>query len=236
MAVADVFAGLSPDSAKPAIADALKPAAHITYMNNAAGLAAQQIDMMSQQNTKHDEAVAAGKTAIDDAFSGFNQPYYDAYGAAYKNNYEPGLDQDYSLAKGKLTAILAGRDTLDGTVGANALSQQQKTYNNAQGDIANHAADAQNGLRSTVDNTKGQLYAQNINAADPLSMAAQAQAQAGALVAPQSYPTLSNVFADGLSALGTANKANAGSMNPAPWNVGGGGPPLASGNGSALFG
>lgn len=235
MAVADVFSGLSPDSAKPAIADALKPAAHITYMNNAAGLAAQQIDMMSQQNAKHDAAVGAGKSAIDDAFSGFSDPYYENYRKTYIDNFQPGLDQDYSLAKGKLTAILAGRDTLDGTVGANALSQQQKTYNNAQGDIANHAADAENGLKSAVDTSKGQLYAQNINAADPLAMAAQAQAQAGALVSPQSYPSLSNVFADGLSGFATANKANAGSMNPAPWNTGNG-PPLASGNGSGIFG
>jgi hypothetical protein len=52
-------------------------------------------------------------------------------------------------------------------------------------------------------------------------MASQAQAQAGALVSPQSYPTLSNVFADGLSGFATANKANkesASSANVWPWN------------------
>jgi hypothetical protein len=62
--------------------------------------------------------------------------------------------------------------------------------------------------RQIFRSTKGQLYAENGNAADPLAAASQAQAQAGALVNPASYGggQLSNVFADGLSAFSTANR------------------------------
>jgi hypothetical protein len=206
----------------------------------AAAAAQAQIDMMERRQKQHDSAVLSGKGAIDDAFKGFDQPYYDRYRDSYVQNYEPQLDQDYSRAKGKLTAILAGRDTLDSSIGADSLAAQQKTYNNAQADITNRAADATNGLKSTVSNTKGQLYANNVNAADPLAAAAQAQAQAGALVNPASYPTLSNVFADGLSAFSTANNANKQSANASnlfPWNAQqqNSNSPLASGNGSGVF-
>jgi hypothetical protein len=71
--------------------------------------------------------------------------------------------------------------------------------------------------------------------ADPLTMASQAQAQAGTIVSPQSYPTLSNVFADGLSGFATANNTNKQSMNPWSWNQTQSNSGQPSGNGSAVF-
>jgi hypothetical protein len=94
------------------------------------------------------------------------------------------------------------------------LAQLDKAYANSQSDIANQAPDAENSFNSNVDNTKTNLYTMNANAADPLTTAAQAQASAGAIVAPQSYPTLSNVFGDALSPFATANKTNSQSMTP----------------------
>jgi len=201
--------------------------------NGAAAAAQQQTALMEAQNTKHDAAVTAGKSSIDDAFKQFDDPYYAGFTKSFKDAYNPALDDQYSQAKDKLTAILAGRDILDSTPGAEAVSRQAKTYNDAQSDIGNKATDATNSLRSTVDNTKGQLYAENANVADPLSMATQAQAQAGSIVSPQSYPTLSNVFADGLAGVSTGVKANQQSMNP--WFQAPAGPKLASGNGSGVF-
>jgi hypothetical protein len=208
----------------------------------AAAAAQASIAAMERRQRQHDEAVTAGKGAIDQAFSGFGDDYFQKYNDAYQNRYQPELSDMYSKAKGKLTAILAGRETLDSSIGADSLAAQQKTYNNAQADITNRAADATNGLKSTVSNTKGQLYANNVNAADPLAAASQAQAQAGALVNPASYGgQLSNVFADGLSAFSTANTANkssASASNLFPWNAQqqyGSAPPLASGQGSGVF-
>lgn len=207
--------------------------------NGAAATAAaaqQQTAMMEAQNAKHDSAVSAGKSSIDDAFAQFDDPYYQKFAQIYKDALNPQLDQQYVLARDKLTAVLAGRDTLDSTPGAQALSQQSKTYNDTQATIGNNATSAANSLRTNVDNTKGQLYAENTATADPLTMAAQVQAQSGALVAPQPSPTLSNVFADGLSSLATTNKANSQSMNPYPWNQSGTTSQAPSGNGSAVFG
>jgi hypothetical protein len=149
---------------------------------------------MEDQQRKHDEAVASGKASIDSAFGQFDPAYYDRYKQSYLDAYNPQLNDQYAVAKDKLISALAGRDTLESSIGANALSQLDKTKHNAEVDIGNAATDASNGLRSKVDSAKSNLYSLNASAADPLATASQAQSQAGAIVSPQSYPTLTDVF------------------------------------------
>jgi hypothetical protein len=177
--------------------------------------AKQQIDLMEQQQAAHDAAVAQGKNSIDAAFSQFDDPaYYEKYKQSYLDAYNPQLNDQYGIARDKLIATLAGNDTLESTVGANALSQLDKTRDNAQIGIANSASGAVNGLKSNISNTKTNLYGMNASAADPTAAASQAQAQAGAIVSPQSYPTLTDVFAGALAPFAAAAKSNAGSFNP----------------------
>lgn len=183
--------------------------------NGAAAAANQQTQLLEQQQATHDSDVAAGKTAIDSAFSQFDQPYFDNYATSYENAYNPQLTDQYGIAKDKLTAMLAGNGQLGGSAGNNSLAQLDKTYANNQTDIANQAADAENTAKTNVANQKSNLYAMNASAADPASAASQAQASAGSIVSPQSYPTLSNVFGDALSSVATAQKANTNSLTPA---------------------
>jgi hypothetical protein len=198
--------------------------------------AKQQIALMEQQQAAHDAAVAQGKNSIDAAFSQYDPAYYEKYKQSYLDAYNPQLQDQYGIARDKLIATLAGKDTLESTVGANALSQLDKTRDNAQIGIANAATDAANGLKSNVDTAKTNLYSMNASAADPTAAASQAQAQAGAIVSPQSYPTLTDVFAGALAPFAAAAKSNAGSLNPIF------GPPTSSspsgpkGQGSAVFG
>lgn len=182
--------------------------------NGAAAAAQQQTQMLEAQQAKHDSDVAAGKTSIDNAFSQFDQPYFDKFGQAFQNNYQPQLTDQYGIAKDKLTAMLAGTDQLGSSVGNNSQAMLDKDLAYGQSDIANKSADAENNFKTSVDNTKSNLYNLNASAADPEMMAQQAQAQSGAIVAPQSYPTLSNYFGDALNSVATATKANQGSMYP----------------------
>lgn len=204
--------------------------------NGAAAAAEAQRQMMEAQQKKHDDAVTAGKKSIDDSFAQFDDPYFDKYQHSYVDVYNPQLDDQYKIAKDKLTSALAGKGQLEGSAGASALSRLDKTYNDTRADIGNRSVDATNAFRSSVDNTKGNLYTQNSATADPLTMAAQAQAQSGAIVAPQSYPTLGDVFSGALAPYATATKVNNQSMNPNPnfnpvnWFA------PVGGQGSAVFG
>lgn len=196
-------------------------------------LAAQQQQQIQAQEDQRKGAVATGKSSIDSAFGQFDQPYFDNYTKSYTAAQDAPLADQYGIAKDKLTAALAGRDTLESTGGINALSQLDKTNEDAQGQIGAQAVDATNQLRTTVNNSKNNLYAENAAAADPLAAASSAQATAGSIVAPQSAPTLSNVFAGVLQPFATAQKVNSQSLYPS--NVGGNNAPI-SGNGSGVFG
>lgn len=194
-------------------------------------LAAQQQAATRAQEDKRQAAITQGKSSIDSAFSQFDQPYFDNYTKTYTAAQDAPLADQYGIAKDKLTAALAGRDVLESSGGANALSQLDKTNQDAQAQIGGQAVDATNQLRSNINNTKTGLYAENANAADPLAASSEAQATAGTIVAPQTVPTLSNVFASALQPVATAAKVNSGSLFPNQnFNA-----PL-SGNGSGVFG
>jgi hypothetical protein len=184
------------------------------FGNAAADAAQQQISMIEAQQHRHDQAVAQGKSSIDKAFEQFTPDYFNKYKQSYIDAYNPQLKDQYGIAKDSLTASLADRDILESTPGANAFGQLSKTLNNTEAEIGNRATDASNGLRATVDNTKTNLYGLNANAADPLTVAAQAQAQSGAIVSPQSMSPLGNVFAGVLGPYAAAQKTNQSGMTP----------------------
>lgn len=199
--------------------------------HSAQDAALQQQQATQAQEAKRQAAIAQGKSSIDSAFSQFDQPYFDNYTKTYTTAQNGGLADQYAIAKDKLVAALAGRDTLESTGGANAISQLDKTNQDAQAQIGSNAVDATNQLKSSVNNAKTGLYNQNINAADPLAAASEAQATAGTIVAPQSIPSMSGVFASALQPFATAQKVNNGSLFPSQnYNA-----PI-SGSGSGVFG
>ena len=177
-------------------------------------LAAQQQQATQAAEDKRVGAIGAGKASIDSAFSQFDQPYYDKYTKAYTAAQDAPLADQYGIAKDKMVAALAGRDTLESTAGANSLAQLDKTNEDAQANIGNAAVDAMNQLKGTVNNAKNSLYAENTAAADPLAAATSAQATAGSIVAPSSLPQMSDVFAGSLQPLATAQKVNSQSLTP----------------------
>lgn len=202
---------------------------------SAQDLAAQQAQMTQAQEDQRTAAIGQGRQSIDSAFSQFTPDYYSNYTKAYTAAQDAPLADQYGIAKDQLTAALAGRDTLGSSSGNNAIAQLDKTNEDAQGQIGNAAVDATNSLKSTVNNSKNNLYAENTAAADPLAAASEAQAGAGSIVAPSSVPTMSNVFAGALQPFATAQKVNQQSMYPNSVSTASLSAPL-SGSGSAVFG
>lgn len=176
-----------------------------------ANAANAQNAQINQQQAAHDAAVGQGKQNIDSAFSQFTPDYFKGITGAYEKAYNPQLDDQFGIARDQLTSALAGNDTLGSTAGANATAQLEKQYHTSQADIAGKGQDAANSLQGQVNNSKTGLYTMNQSAADPLMAQSQATAATGALVAPQNYPSLGNVFQGVLGPLASAQKTNAGS-------------------------
>lgn len=156
--------------------------------------------------------ITEGKGRIDEAFSQFNDDYYDQYNQDYLGYYTPQLEDQYSTARDKLTAALAGRGVLEGTPGASKIAELDKKYNATRTQVANDAEAASRDLRTRVENNKTDLYSLNQSSADPEGIGARAIGQATALEAPPTFSPLGEVFATLLGTVGN-HYANAQNSN-----------------------
>lgn len=200
------------------------------------GGASAQAAQMRADEERRQANIREGQSGIDKAFSQFNPAYYDKFKTDYTGFYTPQIEDQYAKAQDKLRAALAGRGTLESTVGAAKFGELAKTRADSEADIGNQSADAANNLKKQVEDTKSNLYSINTSAADPAGISARAIGEASAIVAPQSLTPLGQVFASVLQPLATFNKADGTSMNPRlPWNTNSGTAPLA-GRGSSLYG
>lgn len=160
-----------------------------------AGDPAQQV---LDQEALRQSNVMLGKGKIDTAFKQFDDPYYASYKEAYKGNYIPQIDEQYTTAVGKMMAQLAKRGIDLSSIGAAKQGKLASDYVDAKTTIAGEAESAANALRGNVENTKSNLYALNTSSADPAAADAQALAQAKTLVAPPQYSPIGDVFASAL--------------------------------------
>jgi hypothetical protein len=182
---------------------------------DASAAAAAQAQISAQQ-AQTNSNITQGQNNIDSAFAQFTPDYYSGVTQAYENAEDPALANQYSIAQDQLTAQLAGTGMGQSSVGNNAQAQLELTNANNQAQIADAGANAANTLKTTVNNTEDNLSAMNAAAANPSLAATDADAQSAALVAPQAYPSLSNVFASVLSPIASAGKAASGTMNLTP--------------------
>lgn len=141
-------------------------------------------------------AIAQGNTNIDSAFGQFNDGYFQNFKDTYRGHYNPQLDQQFSDSIGKLTAALAGRGQLGGTVGDKAFGDVSGRYDDERARIGNDAETAAADMLGKIENQKTGLYTLNQAAADPEGINARARAEATSLVAPPTYSQLGYVFKD----------------------------------------
>lgn len=206
--------------------------------NTAAAAATQAAAEQKKVENKRQEKIRTGQANIDTAFSQFDPQYYDKFKQTYSDAYLPQIQEQYGVAKDKLTAVLAGRGMLESTPGAVKFGQAERTRADAAANVGNMGIDAANQMKQKIDASKTNLYNLNASAGDPSMAAAQATGAAASFAAPPTLSPLGSVFASTLNGLGTYNKADANSMSPQlPWNTGGyyAGAPL-SGRGSSLNG
>jgi hypothetical protein len=172
-------------------------------------------------------AIAQGNANIDAAFSQFDDDYFRNFKNTYRGYYNPQLDEQYADSVGKLTAALAGRGQLGGTVGDDAFRNVVGRYDDERARIGNEAETAAADLLGRIEGQKSGLYTLNQAAADPEGINARARAEATSLVAPPTYSQLGQVFQDLINPyLGyrnsLQNSLSAGTYTPAYATISGG--------------
>ena len=145
---------------------------------------------------KRQGRISEGTSAIDSAFSSYNDDFYNQYQSDYGGYYQPQLDDQYSDARERLTLQLAKQGNLTSSTGADQFGDLKSRYDDRGTSISNEAMDASNSLRRSVDSNKSQLYADNRSSADPGNAAKAARSLATSLQPGTPSSPLADTFAD----------------------------------------
>lgn len=147
----------------------------------------QRTAQAATEQARADEArrqqmIQESRGAVDTAFAGFNDDYYNQASQRYADANLPALDDDYKKSLDKLKAALAGRGTLESTVGINQIAELDKRAAQERATISSKGMDFANSLRERVGSSKNTLYDAATSAADPQGFAARATGEATNLV------------------------------------------------------
>jgi hypothetical protein len=136
--------------------------------SKSSNLAIVQQQQQEAADTRAKEAarqarLTQGVNAINSAFSGFGDDYYNKYRQGVLDYYTPQVGDQYTKAKDKLTYDLARAGTLDSTMAATQQADLDKQNKLNMADIYNKADTGAANVRSRVAtekaNATNQLYA-----------------------------------------------------------------------------
>lgn len=160
-------------------------------------------EIARQQEQERQQRITQGQGAIDNAFAGYNDDYFDTYKKNYLDYYNPQIDEKYANAQRDLRYNAARAGILDSSGGQRLFGDLGKAYTDQRRAVESDALNATNQQRTNVETTKSDLYSQNTAAADPSLAAINAAGRAGALQTPPTYSPVGDLFS-GLTNAGSA--------------------------------
>ena len=167
--------------------------------NSASKIAAQQrADEVARQGR-----ITSGMGSIDSAFSGFNDDYYAKRAKDYVDFATPTLNKQARATHDDLIYALSRTGNLDSSAAIKKNADLTDETNAQRIGIANTGLDQANQLRSSVENTRGNVVAQLNATGDSSAAAAAALRDTSNLNQPQGYSPLGNLFSSFASTLGS---------------------------------
>ncbi|MES3016205.1 MAG: hypothetical protein V4721_00440 [Bacteroidota bacterium] len=94
--------------------------------------------------------IRSNVSSIDQAFSQFDDSYYNKAGQNLRDYYNPQLQDQFEKAQRKVTLDLADRDLLDSSVAGKKAGELKELFDREQQGIESRAQDASNSVRSDV--------------------------------------------------------------------------------------
>jgi hypothetical protein len=171
---------------------------------------------LREQERQREERVQTGQASIDEAFSRFDDDYFNNYSSNVAGSLRPGVMDEYDQTRGGVVASLAGRGMLNSTEGARTTTRLETALGDTLGRVEDRASDAARQLRGNVEDQRSNLYSMNLAAADPSLASSQAMGSATALVAPREVSPMEGAFAGFMGPLMMSQQARMNRPLPAP--------------------
>lgn len=156
-------------------------------------------EIARKQEEERQARIAEGRTAIDNAFAQFDDPFYAQRQQEYLDYYIPQIERQYADTARQLKLALARSGNLNSGSGARQLGNLFERYNDIRAVYANNAIAHANQIRGNVESTRDDLYQQNRSAADPSAIAASAAARATPLAGPSQLDPIGDLFSSALN-------------------------------------
>lgn len=161
----------------------------------------QRADEVSRQ-----ARITQGMGDIANVFGGFNDGFYKKRYDDYMGYAEPQIDQQAGDARNQLIYALSRTGNLDSSAASKESADLTQEANQQRINAANQAQNEENGLRSNVEQTRGNVVSE-LNATGNAQEAANASASAiQNLNQPAGFSPLGTLFAgfaNGLQAIGS---------------------------------
>ena len=173
---------------------------------------AAQTQLMQQQadQTKADAdaraaSIATGKQSIDDAFSGFDDNFFNGVSKAYTDYAQPQLDDQYDQAKKNITYALARNGTINSSIAGDEFGTLAKQYATNQTGIQATGDNYANSERQSLAADKNDVTNQLVSSGDASGASTAALSSAKVLAQPPSFSPLGTLFTN-VSAVAAQNK------------------------------
>lgn len=162
-----------------------------------------------QQEEERQARIDTGMSGISDAFSGFNDQFFDGRRQSYVDFAAPQLQQQFDDARKQLIFALNRGGKLDSSTAADKFGRLDEQYAKGTQDIQNKGLDFANSARSSVEDARASLVNQLFATEDADVAVSSALNRAKALSSNPGFSDIGNYFQNltaGLaSTLGGAN-------------------------------
>lgn len=177
----------------------------------AADIARQQLEEQRKREAERKAAIASGTAAIDEAFSAFNDDFFNDQAQAYVDYQSPYLDRQFRDAEKDLIFGLSNAGLLNSSTAADRqklLEDERRKYTRQ---VATQGENFANTNRGNLENTRSQLLTQLSATEDPASAASAAAREAGLLNTPPSFDPIGDLVFRALEGFKTGtNQATGG--------------------------
>lgn len=150
-------------------------------------------DARAQQQSQQQQ-IEGATNQINQAFSGFNAPFYQQRTQAYENYAEPQLQQQYKGTLQNLYGKLANQGLLNSSAATQEKGALKGELNTQQQGVANQGFAQSQSLQQQIAQEQQNLIGQANAATDPQSVARGALDVAGSFSTPSAFQPLGQLF------------------------------------------